>query len=78
MHDTAWFEIQGLPAVFVASHTFADAAQAQSTALGLAELRWCLVPHPIQDATDEEVRAKADAVVDEVLRALSEAPDAGG
>jgi hypothetical protein len=28
------------------------------------------VPHPIQDASDEEMRAKADAVVDQVIEAL--------
>ncbi len=30
------------------------------------------VPHPIQDATDDEMRSKADAVVDAVITALSE------
>ncbi len=28
------------------------------------------VDHPIQDATDDEMRAKADAVVDKVVAAL--------
>lgn len=28
------------------------------------------VPHPIQDATDDEMRAKADAILDEVIAAL--------
>jgi hypothetical protein len=29
------------------------------------------VAHPIQDATDDEMREKADAVVDQVIAALS-------
>jgi len=29
------------------------------------------VAHPIQDANDEEMRAKADAVVDEIIAALT-------
>ena len=33
------------------------------------------VPHPIQDATDEEMTSKADAVVDAVIAALQQ--DAG-
>jgi alkanesulfonate monooxygenase SsuD/methylene tetrahydromethanopterin reductase-like flavin-dependent oxidoreductase (luciferase family) len=73
VHDTTWFEIQGRPAVFVASSAFADAADAQANALGLPEVRRVLVPHPIQDATDDEMRAKADAIVDEVIAALRKA-----
>ncbi len=71
MHDTVWFEIQGTPAVFIASTEFDDAAQTQAEALGLPEVRRIFVPHPIQDATDEEMRAKADAVVDRVIEALT-------
>ena len=71
MHDTVWFEIQGKPAVFIASTEFDEAARAQAEALGLPDVRRIFVPHPIQDATDEEMRAKADAVVDRVIEALS-------
>ena len=70
MHDTTWFEINGTPSVFIASDTFVDAAQAQAEALGLPEVRRLFVPHPIQDANDEEMRAKADAIVDDVIAAL--------
>lgn len=70
MHDTFWFELQGKPSVFLASSEFADAAEAQSTSLGMPELRRLFVPHPIQDATDEEMREKAEAVVDAVIAAL--------
>lgn len=70
MHDTVWFEIQGKPSVFLASSAFVDAAEAQAKALGLPAVRRIFVPHPIQDATDDEMRAKADAVVDEVIAAL--------
>jgi alkanesulfonate monooxygenase SsuD/methylene tetrahydromethanopterin reductase-like flavin-dependent oxidoreductase (luciferase family) len=72
LHDTVWFEIQGKPSVSLASKEFRDAAQTQADALGLSDARCVFVAHPIQDATDEEMRAKADAVVDEVVRALSE------
>ena len=70
MHDTVWFEIQGKPSVMIASREFEDAAETQSQALGLPDLARVFVPHPIQDATDEEMRAKADAVVDELIAAL--------
>ena len=70
MHDTVWFEIQGKPAVFIASNVFVSAAEAQSAALGLPEVKRVFVPHPIQDATDDEMRAKADAIIDELISAL--------
>ena len=71
MHDTVWFEIQGVPSVSIASSEFADAAESQRAALGMNDARYLLVDHPIQDATDDEMRAKAAAVVDRVVDALS-------
>ena len=71
MHDTVWFETHGKPALFIASSAFAGAAQTQADALGLPEVRRIFVPHPIQDATDEEMQAKADAIVEEVIEALT-------
>ena len=70
MHDITWFEINGTPAVFVASDQFIDSAAFQAGALGLPDVRRIFVPHPIQDATDDELRAKADAIVDEIIGAL--------
>jgi len=61
-----------VPGVFVASRVFVDAAAAQSHALG-ANPAAVFVPHPIQDRTDAEMVAIADAAVQEILAAL--APD---
>jgi hypothetical protein len=71
LHDTVWFEIQGLPAVSIASSEFAEAAQTQRKALGMEGARYVLVDHPIQDATDDEMRGKARAVLDQVIAALT-------
>jgi hypothetical protein len=70
VHDTAWFEINGKPSVFVASSEFVDAAEAQAHALGLPEVQRVFVPHPIQDRTDDEMRERADAVLDALIEAL--------
>ena len=70
MHDTVNLEALGVPTVFVASTEFIDAADAQSAALGADPAR-VFVPHPIQDRTDEEIRALADAAVDGVVRAVT-------
>ena len=71
MHDTVWFEIQGIPSVSIASIEFEEAAATQAKALGMTDARCLFVPHPIQDATDDEMRAKADAVVEAVVEALT-------
>lgn len=70
MHDIADLEGRGLPAVFVASTEFREAAEAQSRALGFSAMR-VFVPHPIQDRTDAEMRAYADASYDEIVRAVT-------
>ena len=71
MHDTVWFEIQGLPAVTIASREFDEAADTQRRALGMNKARYVLVDHPIQDATDDEMRAKANAVVASIIEAIT-------
>ena len=73
MHDLAEYEAQGIPAVMVASSEFVDAARRQSAALGMPDIadRAVYVDHPIQDATDEEIRVKARAALDAVLDAIT-------
>lgn len=63
-------ETRGIPGVFVASVEFRQAAEAQSRSLGFEPAR-VFVPHPIQDRTDAEMRALAEAAIDEILRALT-------
>ncbi len=69
MHDTVDLEIRGVPSVFVASEVFIDAAVSQAQALGLDPAR-VFVPHPIQDRTDDEMRAMAELVVEQLLSNL--------
>ena len=59
-----------MPGVFVASTEFVEAAAAQSRSLGF-EPAAVFVPHPIQDRTDDEMRALADAAFEEILGHLS-------
>jgi hypothetical protein len=63
-------EARGVPAVYVASAEFREAGAAQARALGF-EPAAVFVPHPIQDRTDEEMRALADSACEEVLKALT-------
>ena len=55
----------------IASSAFVDAAATQAQALGMNDAQCVFVEHPIQDATDDEMRAKADDCVDAVVKALS-------
>jgi len=69
VHDVVDLEARGIPGVIVASTEFVDAAAAQSRALG-ADPAVVFVPHPIQDRTDDEMRALADAAVEQIVTAL--------
>jgi hypothetical protein len=71
VHDIADLERRGIPAVFVASNEFIDAASAQATALGFDAAR-VFVPHPIQDRTDDEMNALADEALEAIVAALVE------
>ena len=70
LRDVISFEESGRPGVLVASSVFAQAAEAQAEALGAPDARRVLVPHPVQDRTDDELRAMARDVVDELLKAI--------
>ncbi len=70
LRDVLSFESADRPAVLVASSAFEGAAAHQAAALGQPEIRRVLVPHPIQDRTDDELRELARASVDEILSGL--------
>ena len=57
--------------MFVASSEFIEAAAAQSKALGFAAMARMFVPHPIQDRTDDEMVALADAAYDEIVSRIT-------
>jgi alkanesulfonate monooxygenase SsuD/methylene tetrahydromethanopterin reductase-like flavin-dependent oxidoreductase (luciferase family) len=71
VHDTVNIEATGVPMVFVASTEFVDAAEAQARALGADPAR-VFVPHPIQDRTDDELRALADDAIDAIVIAITD------
>ena len=61
---------RGIPGVMIATTAFRQAAAAQSTSLGYEPaIVW--VPHPIQNRTDEEIRAIAEEAMEEILEKLT-------
>ena len=69
MHDIADLESRGLPGVGVASSEFQQAAALQAKTLGI-DAAMVFVAHPIQDRSDDELRALADAALPAILQRL--------
>jgi hypothetical protein len=67
VHDISDLEIRGLPGVFVASEQFVTAAESQSRSLGYSAMARVFTPHPVQDRTDDEMIAYADAAFDQIV-----------
>ncbi len=70
VHDISDLERRGVPGVFVASAPFVDAAEVQSTKLGFDAAR-VFTEHPIQDRTDDQMRAIAAETVDQLIAAIT-------
>ena len=69
MHDITDLESRGIPAMFVASTEFIEAAKAQAAALGF-EPAAVFVPHPIQDRNDDEMRVLANEMLASILKQI--------
>jgi hypothetical protein len=63
-------EASGIPTVAVATEEFRTAARAQAAALGRADYDAVYVRHPIQDQTPDEIAARADAALNEIVGRL--------
>ena len=69
MHDIVDLEARGIPSVFVATTEFVDGAERQARALGFDPAA-VYVSHPVQDRTDDEMRAMAESALDALIRQL--------
>ena len=71
-HDTAYFEEQGVPTANVATTEFREAGKIQYTNLGFHSYDIVFVPHPIFPQTKEETFGKAEAVIEQIAKRLTE------
>ena len=62
-------EARGIPSVGVATTEFIQGAEAQAKALG-TDPALVFIPHPVQDRTDNELRALADDYFEAILKLL--------
>jgi len=74
VHDFVELEGRGVVTMFLASSEFVTASDAQARALGYAAVPAVFVPHPIQDRTDAEMAALADAALPAILAAVTRSP----
>jgi hypothetical protein len=72
VHDGIACEERQIPTAVVATEVFLKAARAQAQALGRPGFTVISVPHPVQNLTPEEVRQRADSVMEDVVRTLGE------
>jgi hypothetical protein len=63
-----------VPAIVLGTDAFLSLAKATSAKHGLPHMPVALVPHPLGGIPTDKARAKADAIIDEVLRGLTSDP----
>lgn len=71
IYDSVELEKLGVPTATVNSDEFVVLGQAEAVALGLPGLPIVTVPHPMGDASAEEVRRRAERMMAQVLHVLT-------
>jgi hypothetical protein len=71
VHDGIAFEERQIPTAVLATEVFLNAARVQAQALGMPGFTVISVPHPVQNLTSDEVRQRADLVIEEVVQKLT-------
>jgi hypothetical protein len=76
VHDAIELEKRGVPTVAIHTTVFMNSADAHAKAYGLPEYTSIAVEHPVSGRPPDEVRAKADAVLKDVVGILTGARSA--
>lgn len=69
------FELAGIPSVSVITEPFAFKARAEVKALGVPMLPIQILPHPIGQISDAEMRALTDEAYEEIVFGLTASTD---
>jgi hypothetical protein len=72
MHDALAAEMRGIPAVAVMTDRFEATARAVAELNGLPAYPYVVIEHPISNNTDEQLRAKAEAVIGRIIALLTQ------
>ena len=76
MHDAVSAEKLGIPAACVITDRFGRSARVMAELVGMPGYAVAVIPHPISDNTEAEIRAKAEAVLRQAMGLLLNAPGA--
>ena len=71
MHDGTILEEHGVPSVAICTEVFFSAGKVQARVLGHSDLEPLTVEHPIQSLTKEEIRQRAEGVVEKIVDRLT-------
>ncbi len=71
VHDVVRLEAAGIPTAAIGTVPFRAEALEQAAALGMPDYRMLEVPHPIQPIPVAQVVDYADALLDEIVAALT-------
>ena len=71
MHDGSVIEEHGVPSVAICTEVFYSAGKVQARTLGYSDLEPLTVAHPIQSLTEDEIRERADGIVDKIVDRLT-------
>ncbi len=71
MHDALAAERRGIPAVAVMTDRFEPTARAVAELNGIPDYPYVVIPHPIANDTDAQLRVKLDAVVERIVGLLT-------
>ncbi len=75
MHDGIALERRGIPAAVICTGAFERMGRATAAVAGLADYSFVMVPHPTGRLGPEQLRARAEAALPEVVALLTAGAD---
>jgi hypothetical protein len=69
MHDGIELEALGVPTAVIVTTEFVREAKVQRAALGMQDIVPAVIQHPLSSLTEAEIKARAEAVLPQVLEA---------
>jgi hypothetical protein len=71
VHDGTALEERGIPSVSICSDVFFAAGEVQAKSLGYRDFHPTTVDHPIQSLTHDQIRGRADGIVEKINAVLT-------
>ncbi len=70
MHDGITLEQQGIPTATIITDVFLPTARAYTRLMGVPDFPYLVCPHPIANASGQELEERAQALASQVERLL--------